>query len=413
MPVSALSGPQYLREGLRLVLSPKLEAAQKALLSRFWERQHVQFCEKAAQKPGYEYLAYYIKSFNTLSGSRLVETLKALYAHSTGVATGFDDSLVDKASVDEWTKLPPVIACAILLSDIPRIMQDRVNSDRPRLCFALGEWKPGYAYNPAAAPASLPTDPANSKSNWLLTWKFTYHVLRDQDFNKHATDFITAPGVSRQIKPRLFGWNRNEYAPEVITYRVHLCPIWGGSSGHATGRIASWLGYKASLGGLDTVPVRLTIAASYAALWRLYYDKRVSPVHTLIETLESTFTYSSRLPGAKVETLPSIGDSRSRYTYHEDAFDLLLDCARSGGTATANAGGSDVERAVNPLSVWSSIKVEHTNGVRKHSALTSSLKAQLKTLREQVIRGPARWLPRWAKEKSANKATSVVSFTAE
>jgi hypothetical protein len=387
---------------LRLVLSDKLLARQRALLSAFWDTHGNAFCRKAGQKDKYEYLRYYVQGFDSLSEDARVETMKAIFACTAAKEIDFNAGKVSQGALAEWKRLPPVVACAILLSDIPRVFMDKsVSTDRPRVAFKLFEWQGKYDKVWTVAPQSLPSA-QQSQPIFTLNHKLDYVILRDSDFNKHA------PSVSvREVNPRLFGWVRNEYAAETITYRTHLCPIWGGSSGHATGRIGAWVELMGN--NPQRLPVRLTVASSYVVLWRLYYDKRVSPVHLLVETYEATLAYSSKISAQKTTQLPSIGSSMARHIRHDDAFDLVLECAAAGGQG-CQVGLSNADPGVNPLAVWSSIKVEHLNSGSSFSNVIAHLSSQVDSLRDQVVKQDnSHWLPRWSKEKTMAKATAVVS----
>jgi hypothetical protein len=400
---------------LRLVRSAELLKNQQEMLRTFWNKywgngddEKETFCNKAKTKKMYEYLRYYIVGFDTLKDEDLVETLKELIAHSAGLTSeernkgvgsaveGGGSGCVSDKAVEQWKRLPLVIACAILISDIPRIFGEPndMKADRPRVTYQLAEWTNNYQKAWTIVPQSLPSD--DTKPPHSKDYKTQFVILRDDTFNLHAPKVKVG-----SVEPRLFGWVRNEYAPETITYRMNLCPIWGGSSGHATGRISWWARFIKK-----ETPVRLTVASSYVALWRLYYDKRVSPVHLLVETYEATLAYSSAISTTKHNTLKDLFTTRpEEKDPNGDAFSLVLTCAQKEG---ANMGKDYNDLGVNPLAVWASILNSHMPSKFFVNTLDSVLSKQIDDLRDKIV-DDGNWLPRWSHEKSMKAATAVAS----
>lgn len=75
-------------------------------------------------------------------------------------------------------------------------------------------------------------------------------------------------------------------------YRKAFMPLWAGPSGHAAGLLDF---YEQYLDANDftfegkRLPISLVILPTMFTFWRLYYDKRISAVHTLAETFEGDY----------------------------------------------------------------------------------------------------------------------------
>lgn len=227
----------------------------------------------------WEYIPYYLYG---AAGDRVDEDfarVRVLGALHDALADGEDTAkLADKkhilgftalgAEYARWRALPKVIRYQALISDFARIMPGgKINSDHVRIEAShklLDGLKPG----------------ANSARGWPCKMVPHKHV------NPHdpGRDF-----------PHATGWVRNEYCPNVITSRLLLAPLYAGTSGHTQGRILAW----AKLAEAANVPAHLIIPAGYIALWRLFYDKRVSGFHTPFETLQGAFVLPDVSVGIK------------------------------------------------------------------------------------------------------------------
>jgi hypothetical protein len=196
---------------------------------------------------------------------------------------------------------------------------------------------------------------------------------------------------NRKMAPALglaWSWNRNEFAPHVATYRVHLCPLWGGASGHTLGALGHWQHRLDK----EWKPVdALVIAASLFTLWRLYYDKRISAVHLMVETFEATF--SSQI-GAKNSPLKP----EPRKLKTDDGFQMLLELAHD----------RELVLAVDPISlVWT---LYESLWSKQDFASSYHEVKELINAERQAIVDAGYWLPQWSWGKEQVTATEVVSF---
>ena len=126
-----------------------------------------------------------------------------------------------------------------------------------------------------------------------------------------------------------WSWNRDEYAISTKTYRHFLCPLWAGPSGHTAGAMmfcAKSIGVPGKQALLESelsAAQRATVATGFFTFWRLYFDKRISPCHTLAETFEATC-----LPFAKnnVQLSLPIESKIPKIALGDDAFLLIQKC---------------------------------------------------------------------------------------
>lgn len=116
-----------------------------------------------------------------------------------------------------------------------------------------------------------------------------------------------------------WSWNRDEYYLTTITYRHFLMQLWGGPSGHGTGNVA----FVDKLLGRYLSNASIVLSGLFA-FWRLYYDKRISVVHTLAETMESSL-FTSNL--SSIKEIEFNYDNLPEVTSTIDAFDLVCNVA--------------------------------------------------------------------------------------
>ncbi|WP_342381687.1 hypothetical protein NVS55_18930 [Myxococcus stipitatus] len=159
-----------------------------------------------------------------------------------------------------WRKLPPVVRYQVLISDLPRFLGGKHESDHVRVEFKNDPFK------------DLP-DNLWTYSSW------------ETEMYKHKIATPHAPGKEF---PFAATWSRNEFCPNVVSSRLMLAPLYAGTSGHNQGRILAWRALAKQLGALADIPLGLVISAGYSVLWRMYYDKRVSGFHTMFETFQGT-----------------------------------------------------------------------------------------------------------------------------
>ena len=138
-----------------------------------------------------------------------------------------------------------------------------------------------------------------------ITDENKYSVAQNDDGK-----FVYVPAAAKlpelvfSEKSKLLVWscNRDENHETTITYRKYLMPLWAGPSGHAHG-LMSFLINNLELWhipfSIESQKFRLptVVLTMFFLFWRLYYDKRVSSVHTITETYEASIWAYMRAAG--------------------------------------------------------------------------------------------------------------------
>jgi hypothetical protein len=366
---------------LRLCSSEQLLAAQRSLVTRLLKVRG-DALRAAAVEHGFghwEYTRYYLPNAGRVASQEARDALfTGLVAGALAPLTpvGSKDPIV-RECLGQWIVLPPVICCAILVNDFRKF--DRVKTpifDRARPhCGPVAT---------TVAQAGLTGQPIDKGTARRLLQE-TCEVRRD----KGAKDHVPA------LPKLLWSWNREEYELPVITYRLHLCPQWGGSSGHTTGALAYWLGV------LGTAKVLApedgcTVATSLFVLWRLYYDKRISAMHCMVETLEATLT-DPVVGSEKGITLSPVvvGDE------FDDPWSLLVAHAITGAPI---AGTSQRLFGVNPIGIMHAA-LQWIGGGARGKALARRLEEEL--TRERARLAASFFLPEWSRETTGATGTAV------
>ena len=302
---------------LRLCLSPTLLATQVGMLMAFTRKPPDWFRDLPTEPfwDSLEYTKYYLTPGASLARDAVATW--CLFERMLKGATGgaYEPTSPDPkgrvAQVMEqcrviWMRLPPQMRCAILMNDLRRLS----GAPKPHKVSLgvqdIGTSPPAHGKEPAytvmaAAPQTLGD-------------------LRPAEENARLEDKKWGMAWS---------WNRDEYAATTITYRRFLCPLWAGPSGHATGMLVAWQGFLR-----EPTREQLTreqvcaIASGHFALWRVYYDKRITANHTLAETFEATAIpeVAGRLTKAYTADAPAPPPARG-----DDAFNLVLQCYDARG----------------------------------------------------------------------------------
>ncbi len=162
--------------------------------------------------------------------------------------------------VGQFERLPPVVRCAILANDLRKVF----GLGAPPLAVAsLRSVGDGPLLRAGAeaqgAPVRLDSPEARATLRGTGAWKYSANFARDE----------------RDVA--------------VQTYRRALCPLWAGPSGHVAKAIHFW---REQLGNAFPIGGEATLCAGLFTFWRLYYDKRYSPTHTLAETCDGSFVDS-------------------------------------------------------------------------------------------------------------------------
>ncbi|OJH34860.1 hypothetical protein [Cystobacter ferrugineus] len=300
-----------------------------------------------------QYCSYYLPPMARIRSSR---GYKSLFFRLTNMAIGkrvlVTDEPVDKEeqrAIEEciaiFRLLPPVIRCAIIINDTKRV-NNQVDHVSPKTFSRVIEKEGGG-----------------------------FSVLHEGRPSKYVP----------QIHAMINKWNQDEYSDAVITYRTQLCPLWGGTSGHMHGLMHYWHTACSAPQGTPQV-----IACSMFALWRLYYDKRITPVHTITETFEATFNQDGVV-------WPNWSGFVWQPSREESAWSVVSRCEINGGHNAV-----DPIKLMNSLILWAWPAQRFTFG---YSLLKQLIDSERKALLDQHY-----VVPQWSHDTSTNSGTNVKQF---
>lgn len=237
---------------LELCLSAGLKADLVELLSVLDDSFRVWAAD--ASLAATEYCRYYLGGVLGPDDGRTVEEelamLRALWHHAIDrpvTRTPLFDQVLPS-----WSTLPPVIRCAILVNDLRRLLVDSSGSSGTLSGTRRIGDEAMYGFGPHSGPIPL--------------------RIRDARKNHSGWRFVDR-------------WTRDERHPATLSARRLLTPTWAGPSGHVAKNRDF---YRARLEADCPDSVDHSIPAALFALWRLYYDRRYSPSHTLVESCEGT-----------------------------------------------------------------------------------------------------------------------------
>lgn len=208
----------------------------------------------------------------------------------------------------EFVKFPPVMRCAMMINGIKRF---EMNYFIRRYSLAV----------PEAFDFSEPHD---------------FVLDCEEIMEASGRDFVPVLSIKDSKNSYLWNWTREENHRATMTYRHYLMPLWAGSSGHSAGLIEF---YSRHLNGNGItvdgkwVSIAAIILPTMFAFWRLYYDKRISAVHTLAETFEAGYSFELRNKDSISEINKLLINSKIRYEgrwissaklpVYEDPFDTV------------------------------------------------------------------------------------------
>ncbi len=275
------------------------------------------------------------------------------------------------ACLAEYRKFPPVIRGAMIINAIRKF-------DKPpngkRCALQLVE-KPERHWEIVDAPTS----------------SFVPVILKREPKN----DFDKPPGIL------LWSWTRDEMHSVTAGYRKSLMPLWAGPSGHTAGLLDFYRIYLEKdffLFERMPLPISLVILPTMFTFWRLYYDKRISAVHTLAETFDGALAHVLGSKGSYGESY--ICDQVNaevtaicapKMLEYEDVFDTILllpDLSREIYNDTG---------VMHPVRIMAQIRIKHYNtptgktGIEKIDALNVIIDKLRGALTSQGYE-----VPRWA-----------------
>lgn len=310
---------------LRLCRSPRLHARQQALLKDYLDRHRDLILDAA--EAGHinindtQYLKYYLGKYAQSVGKKVPLQVRQLLSGFFDIALGreADEDVELEPAYEIWRRLPPIVQGTVLFNDLRKLFEKAQRSASATSDTSGysrwegdGDLEGGQSYQRACLV--LPDLFERNEGGGL--WPIHY---RAEDPSGDA------PPYPPNTVPFLRAWNPDEYAPYAMAYRVNLCPLWAGPSGHTVNAIRHWI---YALGGEDCPrDVGEVVATSLFLFWRLYYDKRISAAHTLTEAFESTLVTAAGSAaianGVDIQPAPN---TKALLSDSDDAFDLVTSC---------------------------------------------------------------------------------------
>lgn len=259
--------------------------------------------------------------------------------------------------LERWMRFPPVIRCAIILNSFRRLLRDEFQ------CDALCRRDARYRYSCEQADG-----------------RYIY--------TKSAGDDLLP--LFKEERLHVWSWNRDEMHNTTTTYRKHLLPLWAGPSGHTHGH----LGFSFACRGAEDIviaeermPVSAVILSSLFVLWRLYYDKRISGVHTIAETFEGSIAAMAYISDGEHMIPPPCEADLSAIPFSEpvrDVFFIILECCKK------DQGIINPIRLMNTLETFYFDPLPEKNPLEKFQHLKNLLDEKRDTFSKDFD------LPRWS-----------------
>lgn len=357
----------------------------------------------------FQYLRYFYADADTLRINQAVYILERLMKSLVDQADGYTytltstyndrgDQLWNKVNT-AWQKLPKTIQLAIMFNDIRNILKQ---TNPP------GDLKYGsYSYDFSQIYDALASDNGENKS---------IAVTQTRPIANPPKDFLadgSAGGTKVALKQfkNFWSWNRNEYRSAIETYRYFLMPMWAGPSGHMTGMLKMWNSF---IIGEENFPNDgwATMCSCLFAFWRIYYDRRLSSAHTLVEAYEAMtneFTMGCANPGGSlsIEFIDkTVADNLN------DLYDVL-DTALVYPPRNEPAP-DDLVTLVHPIKLMEQLRQRYYVKTQdeasiNHSTSYAALQTEINRLRDTLVTGDI-FLPQFSKEFSSRSAFQVRQY---
>lgn len=368
---------------LQLCKSQTLKAQQIELIQRIITKISTTLQQNffSPEKSGFkctEYLKYFMPDVLRLE----VDAQWYLYEKLINIATGYqykitsiytptvdENTIINAASDNVWKKFPDPIKCAVLINSFRRIV--------------------GVINGPQKYSTGI-TDTKNIENK---VYEAPYGLILAAS-NSHVPKISF---VAKSDRSLTHSWNRDEYHLGTKTYRHYLMHLWGGPSGHGTGNVAF---VKKKLGA-DLKPEDPNIILTgLFAFWRLYYDKRISVVHTLAETMEGSLSFSGYTDTLNINFSSTIPDVTSG-----DAYEIIEKCSLNKEPGNYNF--------VDPIKIMKTLKKKYYKyeaGKVSHEVAFKNLQEQCDGLRTELTGSNNFNVPQWTKDLSDKTGMSVQSF---
>jgi hypothetical protein len=231
-----------------------------------------------------------------------------------------------------------------------------------------------------------------------------YRVVAAAD-QTHVPRF-TAPAESANWS-KAWSWNRHERHQVTKTYRYFLCPLWAGSSGHTGGGIEFW---TQALGERVRTQTSAIVCSGLFTLWRLYYDKRISGFHTLVETFEASCNQNVignvGTTAFPKNALKQVDILKTKGTIKEDDLELIVYCA----TQSPSSPLPQKQFCVDPILLLRAVKIKYYDSTEgNHAAKQAELNRLIIQAKDSLTQNGYKVL-QWTDEISKARGTSVQSF---
>ncbi|WP_024858993.1 DUF6603 domain-containing protein [Ruminococcus albus] len=269
-----------------LCASKKLEANQKKLLElivncnyktgkKYKSLKNLFLCKKNRMEMLEYIYFYYKKDLDKLKSKESQWYFFASFINSIyekiipdtefeSVVVTADDKEIIKGVLDRSKLMPATMRCAMVFNAVRKF------------AYATGQIRNSIEYDEI------------DRSKFFTKCKV-----------KLAADKNFIPTLEENMKGLLWSWTRDEKDYTTLTNRHYLMPLWAGPSGHSNGMMG-FVDYYFNDYSKDhsvyfnkSVENARIVLPSMFAFWRLYYDKRITGVHSLAETFDASLYYFS------------------------------------------------------------------------------------------------------------------------
>lgn len=325
-------------------------------------------------------------------------------------------NIIFKSCLDVWDTIPSTVRCAILMNDFRKLFISAKSKKNLNQILNLNNLsltgrnpdKFSMGFGSLPSPASISTS-------------VTYQVIKAAE-NKHQLPKfkLSCISTSKDLEypwALAWSWNRDELHMATITYRYFLCPLWAGPSGHTGGGLQFWLealtSNKSNTQNQAQVSDDLNegkylcavIASGLFTLWRLYYDKRISAMHTLVETYEATC--NENVIGNAKDFLFSWKDIKeNNIKCTQDDMDLVLLASFPSDKSPINPK----QVCVDPILLLRILKIKYydvTQGT--HSEKLEQLNNKIVDAKKTLVNKGYKVI-QWSKDISDSQGTKVKGF---
>jgi len=275
---------------------------------------------------------------------------------------------LEERCIRAWRRLPPVIRCAALMNDIRKLDSN---------------------WNKKLEPPDRNSMQIPNISNLSEADQNDQNYQIGKSAGHYGVRFLSEQDIDRDngIFDLSWSWNRDEAHVATVTYRYNLCPLWARPPGHMAGNIAYW---ASALGTKFPTDGAAALCSALFSLWRLYYDRRISGDHTLVETFEATLI----TPSAKSYPLGGFSDITALNPWPLDSYEAVKCCVFDGFSAV------DPVRLIRLLINSNLPTTDDANNT------IDSINNILRDAQQSLAKDY--WLPQWSHDLSETIGTDVL-----